>query len=231
MRIGRRTPARAATAAKRLWRALRDELSALHPRLTLADALAGALPQLSMQRLRTALYRSAGISVGPRSLLAGRLQLIGPGPIASRLTIGSDCWLNAPIFADLTGRITIGDGVTIGHHVTFITANHEVGPAWRRAGAVIAKPVVVGDGAWVGAGVMLLPGARIGAGSVIGAGSLVSGEIPPGVLALGRPARVVRPLERPSGLRKLPPGPEAFAEELEALSADSLGGRRAPWVA
>ena len=43
---------------------------------------------------------------------------------------------------------------------------------------------------------VLLNGARVGAGSIIGAGALVAEdkEIPSGVLALGSPARVIRPL-------------------------------------
>jgi maltose O-acetyltransferase len=179
----------------RAWSALRGELQALHPRLILAGLLVRLLPQHSFQRLRTALYRAAGISIGPRSLLAGRLELIGTGPIASRLSIGADCMVNAPFFADLTDRVEIGSRVAIGHHLVVVTSGHAIGPASHRAGPVEAAPVVVEDGAWIGACVTLLPGARVGAGSVVGAGSLVVGELPPCVLAVGRPARVVRRLE------------------------------------
>jgi len=176
----------------RAWNGLRAEFEPLHPRLLLVDLLVRPLPQLAFQRLRTTLYRGAGIAIGPRALIAGRLDLIGPGPIASRLSIGADCWLNAPIFADLSGPIRIGNHVTIGHHVIFITANHALWPAPHRAGPVEPAPVVIGDGAWLGAGVTLLPGSSVGAGAVIGAGSLVTGEVPPGVIAVGRPARVLR---------------------------------------
>jgi len=51
---------------------------------------------------------------------------------------------------------------------------------------------VIGNGAWLGACVTVLPGSRVGEGSVVGAGSLVIGEVPPGVIAVGRPARVRR---------------------------------------
>ena len=179
----------------RVGNALRGELQALHPRLILAGLLVRLFPQHSFQRVRTALYRAAGISIGPRSLLAGRLELIGTGPIASRLSIGSDCMVNAPFFADLTDRVSIGSRVAIGHHLVIVTSGPDDGPATHRAGPVRAAPVVVEDGSWLGACVTLLPGAKVGAGSVVGAGSLVIGEIPPGVLAVGRPARVVRRLE------------------------------------
>lgn len=188
-------PSKRRASAQKVAKVLREEILPLHPRLQVADLLARALPPLSFQRVRTAVYRSSGISIGPRSLIAGRLELVGPGPIASRLTIGSDCWLNSPIFADLTGEISIGNGVTIGHHVVLITADHDIGPKSRRAGPVRPAPVVIEDGAWIGAGTTILPGSRVGAGSVVGAGSLVSGVIPAGFLALGRPARAVRRLE------------------------------------
>jgi maltose O-acetyltransferase len=183
------------TLAQRIWKVLREELGPLHLRLLIAGLLVRLLPHLAFQRVRTLIYRCAGISIGPRSLLAGPLALIGSGPIASHLRIGSDCWFNSPLFADLTGTVDIGDHVTIGHHVVFITANHRIGPARRRAGSVEADGIRIGDGAWIGAGVTLLPGASVGAGSVIGAGSLVTAAVPPGVVAFGRPARVIRSID------------------------------------
>ncbi|MGZ6139416.1 MAG: acyltransferase [Myxococcaceae bacterium] len=152
------------------------------------------LPQLAFPYLRTALYRLAGISIGARSLLAGRLELIGPGDIKRRLKIGEQCWFNAPLFADLTGDITIGDRVTIGHHVVLVTATHQHGEFSQRAGPSTSAPIVIGDGSWIGAGVTILPGVTIGAGSIIGARSVVTRDVPPHTLALGTPARAVRRL-------------------------------------
>ncbi|MGZ6134757.1 MAG: hypothetical protein ACXWK9_09880, partial [Myxococcaceae bacterium] len=80
----------------RLRRALRTELGSLHPRLLLVELPVRLLPQLAFPYLRTALYRLAGISIGARSLLAGRLELIGPGAIERRIKIGEQCWFNAP---------------------------------------------------------------------------------------------------------------------------------------
>ncbi len=181
---------------RRARRALRSELASLHPRLWIADLPARLLPQLAFPRLRTSLYRLAGISIGPHSLLAGRLELIGPGPITGQLTIGRDCWLNAPFFADLTRTITIGDRVTIGHHVVLVTASHVFGSSARRAGPVRSAPIVIGDGVWIAARVTILPGVTIGAGSIIGAGSVVTRDIPERTLAFGTPARPVRQLSR-----------------------------------
>jgi maltose O-acetyltransferase len=50
--------------------------------------------------------------------------------------------------------------------------------------------VVVGKRVMVGVGAILLPGTNIGEDSVVGAGAVVHGEIPPGSLVLGNPAKV-----------------------------------------
>lgn len=61
-------------------------------------------------------------------------------------------------------------------------------------GSVINPPkdVVFGDRVWIGQGCIIDKGARIGSDTVIGARSLVTGEIPPNVVAYGAPAEVRR---------------------------------------
>lgn len=73
--------------------------------------------------------------------------------------------------------LAIGDYVTIGH------------------GAVV-HGCTIGDCCLIGMRALVLSGATVGAGSVVGAGSLVreGADIPPGVLAVGSPARVIREL-------------------------------------
>jgi galactoside O-acetyltransferase len=53
---------------------------------------------------------------------------------------------------------------------------------------------VIEDKVWIGSNVVVLPGVRIGYGSVIGAGSVVSRDIPPMVVAVGVPCRILRPV-------------------------------------
>jgi acetyltransferase-like isoleucine patch superfamily enzyme len=51
--------------------------------------------------------------------------------------------------------------------------------------------VTVGAGAWIGAGAIVM--ADIGRNSIVGAGAVVTKAIPEGVVAVGVPAKVVRP--------------------------------------
>ena len=54
---------------------------------------------------------------------------------------------------------------------------------------------MIGDNVWLGGGVIVLPGVTIGDNTVVGAGSVVVRDLPPDVVAVGNPARVVRPVE------------------------------------
>jgi gamma-carbonic anhydrase len=93
--------------------------------------------------------------------------------IGARTNIQDGCILHVSADAPLV----LGESATVGH-------------------GVILHGCTIGDGALVGIGSRILDHATIGEGAMVGAGSLVTprSEIPPGVLALGSPARVVRPL-------------------------------------
>ena len=52
--------------------------------------------------------------------------------------------------------------------------------------------IVLEDDVNLGFGVIVLDGVTIGKGAAIGAGSLVVQDIPPGAIAMGVPARVLR---------------------------------------
>ncbi|GLV84545.1 maltose O-acetyltransferase [Streptomyces lavendulae subsp. lavendulae] len=88
--------------------------------------------------------------------------------------------------------ITIGADVRMGPRCQLYTANHPHSAELRHGMWESAKPIVVGDGAWLGGGVIVLPGVTIGANTVVGAGSVVTKDLPAGVVAVGNPARVVR---------------------------------------
>lgn len=50
----------------------------------------------------------------------------------------------------------------------------------------------IGRDCFIGGGCLILPGVEIGDGCVVGAGSVVTKSLPPGTLAAGNPARVMR---------------------------------------
>lgn len=52
-------------------------------------------------------------------------------------------------------------------------------------------PIVIDENVWLATRVTILDGVHIGKGSIISAGSVVTGNVPPGAVAHGNPAKVV----------------------------------------
>lgn len=61
----------------------------------------------------------------------------------------------------------------------------------------MARSIVVERDAWIEAGSIILPDVTIGEGAVVGAGSVVTRSLPPRVVAVGNPARVIREIAMP----------------------------------
>ena len=129
--------------------------------------------------------------------------------------MGEGCYIEPPLHANWGGRhvhfgsgvyanfnltlvddahIYVGDCVMFGPNVTVATAGHPIEPGLRRQAMQYNADVRIGSNVWVGAGAVILPGVTIGDDTVIGAGSVVTKDIPAGVVAVGCPCRVLRPI-------------------------------------
>jgi acetyltransferase-like isoleucine patch superfamily enzyme len=119
------------------------------------------------------------------------LELV-TGP-AGAIEIADGVYINYGTLISAQARVRIGANVMVGNYS--IIADTDIPGIAEPGGspAVEARPVDIGDGAWLAARVTVLPGARIGAGAVIAAGSVVAGDIPAGAVAGGIPARVLKP--------------------------------------
>lgn len=109
-----------------------------------------------------------------------------------QIHIGARTFINIGLVALDIGRITIGEDAQIGPNVQLLTATHPIEPEPRRAKWESARPIAIGDNVWLGGGVIVCPGVRIGENTVVGAGAVVARDLPPNVVAVGNPARVVR---------------------------------------
>lgn len=96
--------------------------------------------------------------------------------------------------------VTIGDNVLFGPNVSLLTPSHPLDYRDRNPGpkgdCEFGDPIVIEDEVWLGGNVVVLGGVRIGKGSVIGAGSVVTKDIPAGVVAVGNPCHVLRPITK-----------------------------------
>jgi maltose O-acetyltransferase len=109
--------------------------------------------------------------------------------------VGARTFANFGLISLDVATVTIGDDVQIGPNVQLLTAWHPVEPGPRRDKWEAASPIVIGDNVWLGGGVIVLPGVTIGENTVVGAGAVVTRDLPPNVVAVGNPARVIRKVE------------------------------------
>jgi len=114
--------------------------------------------------------------------------------IQKNATVGRRCKISSHTF--ICEGVTIEDNVFIGHGVTFIndsfpratTAKGELQTEadWK------VETTVVKCGASVGSGSTILSKVVIGENSIVGAGSVVTRDVPPNVIVVGNPAKVLR---------------------------------------
>ena len=109
-----------------------------------------------------------------------------------QITIGPRTFANFGLVALDVARITIGADVQLGPNVQLLTPIHPIEPEPRRDKWEAATPITIGDNVWLGGGVIVCPGVTIGANTVVGAGAVVVRDLPPNVVAVGNPARIVR---------------------------------------
>jgi len=106
------------------------------------------------------------------------------------ITLGKNVFINhACSFLDM-GGITIEDHVLIGPKVNLITENHPLDPSDRSA--LITKPILIKQNAWIGAAATILPGVTLGENAVVAAGAVVSKDVPANSIVAGVPARIIK---------------------------------------
>lgn len=118
--------------------------------------------------------------------------------IQKGVRIGARCKISSHSF--LCEGVTLGDGVFVGHGVTFVNDRHPraTGPSGGLADRDDWKcePTVVGDGASIGSGATVLCGLTVGRGAMIGAGSVVTRDVAAGSVVAGNPARPTKEISR-----------------------------------
>jgi carbonic anhydrase/acetyltransferase-like protein (isoleucine patch superfamily) len=111
---------------------------------------------------------------------------------------GASIWFGAVLRGDF-GSIVLGEGSNVQDNVVVHTSERfstSIGADVTIGHLATLEGCVIEDGALIGMGAVVLSRARIGAGSLVAAGSVVGEgfEVPPGMLAAGAPARVVKEL-------------------------------------
>lgn len=132
------------------------------------------------------------VTLGADATLAPNVSLRN----GERITVGARTQIGERVYlwaGDTSGRITIGEHCRFGPEVFVTASDYGLLPdqpiAYQERNE---RDVVIGNDVWLGARAFVGAGVTIGDGCVVSAGSVVTKSLPPGSVAVGIPARIVR---------------------------------------
>ncbi len=131
------------------------------------------------------LLRLFGAKVGSGALIRPSAQITYPW----KVSIGEHAWIGDGAVLYSLGEIAVGAHSVVSQRAYLCAGTHDPeSPAFE----LRAEPVRIGSECWLAAEVFVAPGVSIGDGTVVGARSTVLGDLPPGMICYGNPARPVR---------------------------------------
>jgi acetyltransferase-like isoleucine patch superfamily enzyme len=132
------------------------------------------------------------VTLGAGATLAPNVSLRN----GERITVGARTQIGERVYlwaGDESGRITIGEHCRFGPEAFVTASDYGLQPdqpiAYQERSE---RDVVIGNDVWLGARAFVGAGVTIGDGCVVSAGSVVTKSLPPGSVAVGIPARIVR---------------------------------------
>jgi acetyltransferase-like isoleucine patch superfamily enzyme len=116
----------------------------------------------------------------------------------ARIEIGAGCFLNRNTMLAAYERIEIGDHTMFANGCFVGDSEHrfddpELPVTWQ--GFTGKGPVRIGANCWFGVNCAVTGGVTIGERCVIGANSVITKDLPPGSIAAGAPARVIKAID------------------------------------
>lgn len=149
--------------------------------------------------INAAILRAFGAKVGKeRVYIHSPVFLHGSRKGYANLTIGDGCLLNGNNYLDLSSRITLEKGVSLGPGVIIMTHNrynHNAFLEERLAHTCGIKDVLIKQGAGIKAGAVIVHGITIGKNAVVAAGAVVNRDVPENCFVAGVPARLVKEIK------------------------------------
>lgn len=139
-----------------------------------------------------------GCEIGDESKIGAFVE------IQKNASVGRRCKISSHTF--ICEGVTIEDQVFVGHNVAFVNdsfprATSATGDLQTAEDWVVEKTLVK-KGASIGSGATILANVTIGERAIVGAGSVVTRDVPPDVIVVGNPARILRRIDTPPGSTK-----------------------------
>jgi putative colanic acid biosynthesis acetyltransferase WcaF len=144
-----------------------------------------AFPGRQLSILRVTLLRLFGAKIGKKVLVSSGVHVWFPW----RLSIGDCSALGRSVEIYNYQDVRIGSNTVISQYSYICTAGHNYA---SKSMDFYAKPIGIGNYAWIAADVMICPGVLISDGSVVGARSLVTTDLGEWAVYAGVPARKIK---------------------------------------
>lgn len=138
-----------------------------------------------LKRTLHRLMAACRIAINPISYARSVGVRLGDG--CRLINLSLETFGSEPYLIKLGHRVTVGEGVRFLTHDGGVWVFRQAHPDIDVFGSI-----VVGNNVFIGTGAIILLGATIGDNSVIGAGAVVTGDIPPGSIAAGVPAKPIK---------------------------------------
>jgi putative colanic acid biosynthesis acetyltransferase WcaF len=133
--------------------------------------------------IRVKALRAFGARIGDNVVFRPRTRVKFPW----LLDIGDRSWIGEGAWIHNQDAVSIGNDVVVSQETLITTGSH----AYRRDMALLTRPVIIEDGAWVTSRCIVTGGSRIGRSATIRPMTVVSGEIPEGVIYGTKTAEVI----------------------------------------
>ena len=139
-----------------------------------------------------------GCEIGDESKIGAFVE------IQKNASVGRRCKISSHTF--ICEGVTIEDQVFVGHNVAFV--NDSLPRATTATGDLqsaedwVVEKTLVKKGASIGSGATILANVTIDERAIVGAGSVVTRDVPPDVIVVGNPARILRRIDTSPGSTK-----------------------------
>ncbi|MGH7895459.1 MAG: acyltransferase [Candidatus Binatia bacterium] len=157
--------------------------------------LVRSVPGLTGFGLRYLLYRGLFARLDGFCFLYPGVRIMH----AYAVRAGRNLHVNAGVFVDARGGLTIGANVLVGPNAVIVTSRHH----WTDPATPIVlqghvdEPVTIADDVWIGANAVVTAGVTLAIGTVVGAGAVVTADTEPYTIVGGVPARQIGVRPRP----------------------------------
>jgi maltose O-acetyltransferase len=145
--------------------------------------------------INAALLRAFGAKVGRNPQIFPPVTIYNAYSGYNNLTLGDNCVMQGNTYLDVTGPLTLEDGVSLGPGTTIMTHNRYNSNAFLEEHlphTTGTKGVLIKKGTGVKAGVLIIMGVTIGQNVVVAGGAVVNRDVDDNCFVGGVPARLIK---------------------------------------